>query len=715
MTISAYFHFLNRRSGSSGPFALVVFRNFASFIDAFENNNFNSANISSMKVCNERGSQNANSFNSEMYTILSEFNNGGCAGGILHNGFEIKPVFELGSINGESITQETWNNQVLNKHFKVDFYELLPSGQAGIPLKYCTFDCVFGSTIPNLYNQPLMPLENYSETACNIVDYDARREHWEDNSIDYNQLYTLQSFVNGQIYTETDCTDKRTSTDAQQIRFIVSDGLQNVSDFTISLNISDGSTQEFGINTYMNDTAYNTFINMYNLNQNVFARCMFVGGNIRPSCTVRLVAKVYGESLGVGTSLTPPYVDLDFNPLLGTDVDILRAQFDPCNDKPVRIQEDLTAFINGLKANVPTIGFSLYQVIPYKVIVSGLTDRLVDYCCDDSTQIDDDSIEYTSFIEPILQGYGGTGSGGGDDVDLTCICEGLTRLNNSLIAFKEANQGALASIDEAIQNISIEGGGSSSCICDNLENISDGVIAIKEAIDDKNLSVVNNNTVQPPVNNISVQPPINNISLPTTELENIANNTRALNCVCSSLQNLEVIEQGTKESIDGVKNNLQCTKDDNIACIVSDIDSNINNIANSLVCGSDSIACVLQSKNISVDVDLNSTDVTNGLESIAEKLDDINTNVHDGLINSDDESNLQNISESLNTSDDESKSLADVLSDSLNTSDDESKSLADVVKDKEMGTNIDVEVSPADDVNINRVYYTNQRNGDTNI
>jgi hypothetical protein len=486
---------------------------------------------------------------------------------------------------------------------------------------------------------------------------------------------------------EPECTDKRTSTDEQQLRIIVSDGSQNVSDFTINFNISGGSTQEFGINTYMNDSAYNAFINLWNLNQNVMARCMFVGGVIRPACTVRLVAKVYGESLGVGTSSTPPYVDLDFNPLLGTDVDVLRAQFEPCNDKPVRIEEDLIAFINGLKANVPVVGFSLYQVIPYKVVISGLSGMLSDYCCDSSLPIDDDSLEYSSFIEPILQGYGGTGSEGGDSVDISCICSNLSLINDTLSAFRSDNKNALDAINGTLSQLNIDV--DNECVCDNLESIKGSLDNIKTSIDDKELSVVNNNVVQPPVNNVSVQPPVNNVSVqppvnnvtvqspvnnvtvPSTELENIANNTRALNCVCASLQNLEILGQGTIDSITSVKSNLEC--------------------------GNNNIACILESKTLSVDVDVDNTQVSNGLQDISDKLSTLNENVHDSMFNSDDESNLENISKSLNTSDEEPKTLADVI------------------KDKEMGTNIDVEVSPADDVNINRVYYTNQRNGDTNI
>lgn len=505
-------------------------------------------------------------------------------------------------------------------------------------------------------------LEDIDIEPClnNFVDFNFGFSYsglWEEYDLDPYNLNPSPS----------ECVDERTSTDSQQIRFIVSDGNQNVSDFTITLNISDGSTQEFGIKTYMNDTLYNSFINLYNLNQNVIARCMFVSGNVRPSCTVRLVAKVYGESLGVGTSATPPYVDLDFNPLLGTDVDVLRAQFEPCNDKPIRIQEDLTAFINGLKANVPTVGFSLYQVIPYKVIVSGLTESLVDYCCDDSTPIDDDSIEYTSFIEPILQGYGGSGSGGGDNVDLTCVCNALTDINNSLIAFKNANQTALEGITDTLSDLNIDI--DNQCVCDNLEDVVEGLGAIKDSIDYKELRVTN--TINPPVNNVSVSSPVNNVSVtvPTTELNTIANRLNPLQSIDGTLANLELIQ-------DNIEEHLKCNKE------------------------GEGIACILANKTFSANVTVDNSGIENKLSDIddtLQSLDDINTNLHDGLINSNDESNLENISQSLNTSDDEAKSLADVIN------------------DKDMGANIDVEVSPADDVNVNRVYYTNQRNGDTNL
>lgn len=513
-------------------------------------------------------------------------------------------------------------------------------------------------------------------------------------------------YIESQIIEDSPCTDLRSSTITQTVKLT----FYNY-DTSVSCDINFGLTstsQTLSIYDYLSNDDYYRLLMMFtdktSIN-NVRCSLRFIGGSVRGNCTIALKCVVHGMSLGMDTLGTVPVWKYDsIEPITK---DIFSFDFVPCNDFPNAMhQGNLMSFIDGLNFDDR---YCLW-IDTFRMVVSPVS-ALSNYCCDDVVPSDDDTIS----IEPITNElYFGFGSGGGDDVNIQCICDNLATINNTLVAFKESNSSALASIDEAIQNISIEGG-TSSCICDNLENIADGVIAIKEAIDDKELSVVNNNNVQPPVNNISVQPPINNISLPTTQLEDIATNTRALNCVCSSLQNLEVIEQGTKESIDGVKFNLQCGKDDNISCILDNVNSNVSNIANSLVCGNDGIACVLKGKEISVDVDLNTADITNGLDTITEKLDDINSSVHDGLFNSDDESNLQNISKSLNTSDDESKSLADVLTDSLNTSDDESKSLADVINDKEMGTNIDVEVSPADDVNINRVYYTNQRNGETNI
>ena len=669
MAVQCYLLLSNRYQSSFSQMVWLRANTIADLALFFQNGDF--TKLIHCQFCGDTNNQ-VSKYVEYANSYFKAYNNNNCQNTLVGS-YNTQPCILFPATG--SISQSEWDILFKNKRLKVD---ICLAGINHVPY-YIHYDVLCLDKPTN--NYPAWGSDNKSTYWCSTVEnLDGFCDNLEQNASQYFQSNGL-TFKNISLAEEVEpepCVDVRNSADIQSLHLVVSDGQNNVTTTDITFKLSDGANQELALRTYMNDSVYNYFNNIYNQNQGVMARIMFNGGVCRSACTVRIVAKVYGQAVSVEPSLMPPYVTLDNDILAGHDVDILRATFEECNDKPVRIEEDLVAYLDGLKSqNFFSVGFSIYQVVPYKIVITGC-EALTEWCCDDVTPIENDSIEYEGYDKPLIEGYGSGSGGGGSDVDISCICNGLTSLNQMLATKLDNLVDGQAVIADAISEMQVEV--DNTCVCDNLESISDNLEAIKESIDDKNLSVVNNNTVQPPVNNVSVQPPVNNvsvqppvnnISLPTTQLENIATNTRALNCVCASLENLEVIQQGTKESIDGVKSNLQC--------------------------GNDGIACVLQSKNMSVDVDLNSSDITNGLEAITEKLDDINNNVHDGLINSDDESNLENISESLNTSDDEPKSLADVL------------------KDKEMGTNIDVEVSPADDVNINRVYYTNQRNGETNI
>ena len=627
-------------------------------------------------------------YNWDIFLDLLESNlNILCGGGIPQTPFVL---FSFGDIN-EYLTY------FLGKRFTFDLHLYVNSDLA------IRFDFAFSDSNPSSNN--IIPDCNISylyDNVCSRTDSQTLSEQIQElkdafsanyNTLIFNIVGGFTSFPwNGVDCNPHDynppvvCEDLRTSFPPHTLRFTITNGELSVTkDLDCYCTASD-NVFPFDSSVFTNQEVKDIFTMFMQYGaKRVRCAARFISGNVRSNCSVKLNVSVTG--FRCYCDIIGPYFGIGSEELTPTIKQCFDASFVECFDKPISYTENLSTYCEGL-VNTGD-GWCIF-LDPQNITVSNLECE-TDVCCDDASESEIDEIE-----TPQIETLGGfISGGGGSDVDISCICDGLTSLNQMLATKLDNLVDGQAVIADAISEMQVEV--DNTCVCDNLENISDGVIAIKEAIDDKNLSVVNNNTVQPPVNNISVQPPVNNISLPTTQLENIATNTRALNCVCASLQNLEVIEQGTKESIDGVKFNLQCGKDDNISCILNNVNSNLSNIAESLVCGNDGIACILQGKDLSVDVDLNTADISNGLEAITQKLDDIDNSVHDGLINSDDESNLE------------------IISQSLNTSDDEPISLADVIKNKDMGTNIDVEVSPADDVNINRVYYTNQRNGETSI
>lgn len=291
---------------------------------------------------------------------------------------------------------------------------------------------------------------------------------------------------------------------------------------------------------------------------------------------------------------------------------LLRANFyDECCCYATGYSDEITDLINNFME-----GYSSYDskteilsaITPKSIKWSGF-ERLTDFCCDDSdcTQIND--YEYRIEIPE-------SSSGGGDSVDITCICDNLSLINSTLSAFRTDNKNALGSINSTLSQLNIDF--DNACICDNLEGIKGSIDDVKEAIDNKELSVNNDITVQPctpivtnPVNNVTVQP-----SNPTINVQ-----------PCSPV-----------------------------------VTNPVNNIT-------------VQPSNPTITVEPCTPTIQNNVQ----------TDVQD---------------------------IVDKM-DELFKSDD--KTITDIIKDKEMGSNIDVEVSPADDVNINRVYYTNQRNGDTNI
>jgi hypothetical protein len=473
-----------------------------------------------------------------------------------------------------------------------------------------------------------------------------------------------------------ECLDSRTSSNTQTLHFVISDTESNVSNLDINFDLSDGSNQEFAIKTYMNDTLYNSLINLYNLNHSVTARCMFTGGVIRSACDVRLVAKVYGESLSVEPSLTPPYVGLDFDVNMGIDVDVLRCHFEPCSDKPTRIQEDIVSYINGLQTNNTfSVGFGLYQVIPYKVVITGC-EALTDYCCDEAEPSDNDLISYGSYIEPILRGYGGQGgASGGDSVDISCICDALDTLNSNLVSKLEA-------IKDSIEDINIDV--SSGDIVTAINGISNSVDGVSDTLEDylpsntcicDNLAALNNNVSALHGNN--------------SELADIASKLNQLQNISSNINNTTV-ELGNIES------DLKCNQE-SLACIVKNkrLDGNydsvsvdttpLNNVLEfALNCDkNEGIACILKNKNLSVNTD--SIDID--LSGIEDKLEDIK--------------------DTLSDTNDTLSDTNDTLSDALNVTkieggEEVTNSITEVIDSKNTDVNVETIVEPSDTTYIRR-------------
>ncbi|MEM0173445.1 MAG: hypothetical protein QXI16_02945 [Sulfolobaceae archaeon] len=479
---------------------------------------------------------------------------------------------------------------------------------------------------------------------------------------------------------EPDCNDSRSSDDTQTLHFVISDGVSNAQTFDVSFNLSDGANQEIGLlSSVLSDSAFNALLNVWNSQTGCTARCQFTSGTVRSSCTVKLVCKVYGQSLKVSPSLLPPFVQLNLSEYGGInaiDRNLLIANFDPCQDTAVSYSEDVTSYVQGLQQNEDfTVGFSFVQVVPYKVVIENCT-ALTDYCCDDDESVPADDESLGGYTKPLIQGYGGGSSGGGGgDVDITCICTALSNINTTLSAFASANEAALGDINSTLSNMNIDI--DNQCICDNLEDVVDGLGAIKDSIDDKELSVTNS----PVINVAPCQPivtnPVNNITV-TPSTAQITNPVTVQPCqpiVTNPVNNITV----TPSTAD-VNVNID---NSGIESALSDINSNLSAQSDGLICNDKGLACIIKEA-------LNTSGV------VSDSITDV-------------------IKEALNTTGEESDSITDVIKEALNTTGEESESIADVIKNKDMGTNIDVEVSPADDVNINRVYYTNQRNGDTHI
>lgn len=592
-----------------------------------------------------------------------------------------------------------YNSDLAGKRFTCKLYTTIPNSNGGAGAGYI---------LPIYYFDEILPSNNNSETAFSIVTSKCLWELLEPYYI--SELTFNNSSMGSTVYAngchaiipegigrygeicvsetlppEDECIDSRTSENVQTLHFVISDGVSNAQTFDVNFNLSDGSNQEIGLlSPVLSDSAFNALLNVWNSQTGCQARCQFTGGVVRSSCRVKLVCKVYGQSCKVSPSLVPPFVQLNLSEYGGInaiDRNLLIADFDPCQDTAVSYSEDVTSYIQGLQQSEDfTVGFSFIQVVPYKVVIENCT-ALTDYCCDDNESVPADDETLGGYTKPLIQGYGGgsSGGGGGDVVDISCICTALSNINDTLSAFASANETALSGINDTLSalNIDID----NECICDNLENVVDGLGAIKDSIDDKQLSVTNNNTVQPPVNNVVVQPPVNNVSV-----------NPPVNNVSVSVPTTEL----------------------------ASISTNLSSIDDKLHCNNKNIACIIQDKHLSdksdsIGIDFSSLSVdTSGIQDSLSDVANAVSNSSDSLV-CDDKGIACILSEALNTSGLVSESITDVLKNSLNTSDDESESISDVIKNKEMGTNIDVEVSPADDVNINRVYYTNQRNGDTNL
>lgn len=585
--------------------------------------------------------------------------------------------------NPSSYTQPT---VIISCRDRAD-YELYFSGK-----RFKFFSYIFSNNSPNkkcvLYDvrfKPLLPSDSWTglnEADCNfsIIGYDVNNLSELANDISYTKsLWGTNNFgtvpdnyfgrfeglsYDGVCQPDTpSCDDSRTSDDTQTLHFVISDGVSNAQTFDVSFNLSDGANQEIGLlSPVLSDSAFNALLNVWNSQTGCTARCQFISGTVRSSCRVKLVCKVYGQSCQVSPSLVPPFVQLQLSEYGGVnaiDRNLLIADFDPCQDTAVSYSEDVTSYIQGLQQNEDfSVGFSFIQVVPYKVVIENCT-ALTDYCCDDDESVPADDESLGGYTKPLIQGYGGGSSsgGGGGDVDITCICTALSNINDTLSAFASANETALSGINDTLLNMNIEL--DNECICNNLENVVDGLGAIKDSIDDKELSVINS----PNINVAPCQPivtnPVNNITV-TPSTAQITNPVTVQPCspiVTNPVNNITV----TPSTAD-VNVNID---NSGIESALSNINSNLSGQNDSLMCDDKGLACILK--------------------------------------------------EALNTSDLVSESVTDVIKNALNTSDNESEGLTDVIKNKDFGSNIDVEVSPADDVNINRVYYTNQRNGDTNL
>ena len=585
--------------------------------------------------------------------------NGVCSGGCEGNagisswtrGLKNCAVFQ---IDNAALTD--WNTNIAGKTLSIKLSAVFEGVTDRIPVYY------FKKIMPEISSGGSLYLKLESDTCISDL--------WVNNECtlipttnQYTKFYTIfvdeVSLVGNQ---PSDCDDLRTSDDTQTLHFVISDGVSNVQTFDVSFNLSDGANQEIGLlSPVLSDSAFNALLNVWNSQTGCTARCQFTGGTVRSSCTVKLVCKVYGQSCKVAPSLLPPFVQLDLSEYGGVsaiDRNLLVANFDPCQDTAISYSEDVTSFIEGLKQDEDfTVGFSFIQVVPYKVVIENCT-ALNDYCCDDDDSVPADDESLGGYTKPLIQGYGGgSSSGGGDNVDITCICTALSNINTTLSAFASANEAALGDINSTLSNLNIDY--DNECICNNLENVVDGLSAIKDSIDDKELSVTNSPTInvapcQPivtnPVNNITVTPSTAQITNPVT--------VQPCQPIVTNPVNNITVTPSTADVNVNIDNS-------GIESALSNINSNLSGQNDSLTCDDKGLACILK--------------------------------------------------EALNTSDLVSESVSDVIKNALNTSDNESEGLTDVIKNKDFGSNIDVEVSPADDVNINRVYYTNQRNGDTNL
>lgn len=405
--------------------------------------------------------------------------------------------------------------------------------------------------------------------------------------------------------------------------------------------------------------------------------CRFNRGIVRDSGYIKINGHITANKYTVdmlGNTLVPVFNDV-------TENFIIQFSFEACCDYPSVISETYSDALAAL--DIDSAELVMAQVDFDTIEWNGFS-LLTDYCCDD---VDCDGVEFEGDDEPIYKGIGG----GGDTVDITCICDNLALINTTLANKFDGLNGKMDSLIETIEDkeLTVE---LDDCICDNLESISDKLDSlddIKDSIDNKVIPVTDVSSVanaitnkQIPITDVSgITTAINNKQIPVTDVSGI---TTAINNKQIPVTNVSGIESAITNK------QIPVTDVSGLNTSLGNIDNSLGQIDNSIAGGTASIGSSID------DLDISLGGISTSLGGIDTSIDGVGTAISNqsfsvdttGLTCTDSQGNEEG--------------LACILKNALNNRD--NKGLADVIDDKDVTSYVDVAVEPYDMVNIRRAF-----------